>query len=90
METKIFIREVRTNPKTGHITIRLQSETTEGESKWHGPFDDYGVDATTFHGRFAGDIEQLKTHLATQHKAKIGIHADLADRLAKMVGQQIG
>jgi hypothetical protein len=90
MDTKIFIRNVRTDPKTGHITVRLQAETTEGSATWKGPVADYGVDAATFHGRFNGDIDQLKTWLASSHRAKIGIHTELADKLAKMTGEQIG
>lgn len=89
METKIFIREVRTNPKTGHITLRLQSETTEGTATWTGPLGDYGVDADTFYGQFSGDIAQLEMWAASGHRAKIGIHAELADALAKRVGKQI-
>jgi len=90
METKIWIRQVRVNPKTGHITVRLESETINGSAHWFGPKRDYGMDADTFHGRFGGDIEQLKTYFAGQHKTMMGVHAALVESLTKMEGEVIG
>jgi hypothetical protein len=90
METKIWVRQVRVDPKTGHITVRLQSETTNGSAHWYGPKRDYGASADTFRGRFGGDIDQLKTYLAGQHRAIMGVHVSLVEELTKLEGEVIG
>ena len=90
METKIFVRSVRRHPDTGHITIRLQSETTDGSATWFGHLKDYGFDNEVFYGRFGGDIVQLTNYLVSEHRAMIGRNAALVDTLTKLEGKQIG
>lgn len=89
METKIICKQVRVDQKTGHITVRLQSETTAGNVRWLGHFKDWGCDAETFHGRFQGDEAQLKTYFAGQHRAMMGVHQQLVERVTKWVGEEI-
>jgi hypothetical protein len=90
MTTRIWVRQVRVDPKTGHIAVRLESETVNGNAHWFGPKRDYGMDADTFHGRFGGDIEQLKTYFANQHRAIMGVHVSLVEALTKLEGEVIG
>jgi len=90
MQTKIWVRQVRVDQRTGHITVRLESETTDGTAHWFGPKRDYGVDADTFRGRFGCDIEQLKTYFANQHRAMMGVHIKLVEKLSKLEGEVIG
>ena len=90
METKIWVRQVRVNPNTGHRTIRLQSETTDGTATWLGPLKDWGVDAETFYMRFGGEKQQLINYLVRQHKAFMGRHAGLTEELSKLEGEVIG
>lgn len=90
METTIHVRQVRVNRDTAYITIRLQSETTDGNAKWMGHFKDYGLDNEVFHGRFGGDIDQLTNYLVSEHRAMIGRSAALVETLTKLEGKQIG
>lgn len=90
METKIRCMSVRVDPKTGHMTVRLRSETTNGNAHWHGHLKDWGCDAETFHGRFGGDEDQLKTYFANQHRAMMGVHTGLVEKLTRWEGEVIG
>jgi hypothetical protein len=90
METKIFVRSTRRHPDTGHITVRLQSETTHDGATWCGPLKDYGFDHETFYGRFGGDIGQLTNYLVSEHRTMIGRSEELVEALTKLEGQQIG
>lgn len=90
METTIICRRVHVTPATGHITIRVQSKTTHESATWLGHAKDYGVDVELFRGRFNSSIEQLKTYIASQHRAMIGVHTGLVEELTKLEGQEIG
>lgn len=90
METKIVCKAVRVDPNTGHITVRVRAETRNGNAQWFGHWKDWGFDAETYHGRFAGDEEQLKTYVVGKHKALMGVHAGLVESLTKWEGKTIG
>jgi hypothetical protein len=90
MQSKIFVRRVHVHPDTGHITIRLQSETSHESAAWTGPVKDWGVDAETFHHRFGADKQHLIDYMVGEHKAFMGRHDGLTDELSKLEGTQIG
>lgn len=88
--TQIKIIDYGQDQKTGHISIRVKSQTVDGNSSWEGPEMVYGVDAVSFVKRFNSDIEQVKTWIAGQHKVYIGASKSLAEELEKLKGQVIG
>lgn len=90
MQTEIFVREVRHDQKTGHITVRLQATTTHETATWDGMVADYGVSADLFYGLFKEDIDELCKYLVAQHRAKIGRHDVLTDKLNELIGKKIG
>ena len=90
MKSEIFVRQVRVNPQTGHVAIRLQSRTTHDTASWDGPLKDWGVDAETFYYRFGGSKQQLLDYLVGEHKAFMGRHAAFTEELTQLEGTKIG
>jgi hypothetical protein len=88
--SEIVVEDVTVNPATGHITLWVKTKTTDGKASWDGPLRGYGVDASVFMYHLGGDVEQLKSYVHGRHRAYMGVHLDLVDRLMKMKGTSIG
>lgn len=86
----IRVLDYHVDARTGHISVEVQSETTDGKAKWTGPKRTYGVDALAFRNRFNSDPQQLEAWIASEHKANEGADVELTDHLLKRKGRVIG
>lgn len=87
---QIIVDDVRVDQASGHISIAVHSETTEGVKKWSGPQRRYGLDAAQFKHQFNNDIEQVKSYIVSNHLGYHGAHQSLVEELGKLKGTVIG
>lgn len=89
MESKVIVEGVHVHAASGHITVRVKTVTTDGQSTRTGPVRGYGVDAVGFVKRFNSDKTQLLNWIKSQHQAYDGADVTLATELMKLKGQAI-
>lgn len=89
-DTQIIVRDYHVDRLTGHVTVRVQSHTEDGDVKWDGPMREYGVSAAALIDRFNGDISQYEAYVAQEHKVFMGVHDDMIGKLLQRKGAVIG
>ena len=90
MKTEILLVGYHQDQRTGHISARVKSRTTDGTSTMDGPEMVYGVDALAFRHRFNSNPEEFEAWIANQHRAYIGASQAIMEHLSKRKGMVIG
>ena len=88
--TVIMVVGVNAHPESGHISVQVQSTTTQGSNSWKGPVKTYGVDANMFKLRFNQSIDQLMSWIASEHLGFHGSNQELLAALDAKKGTVIG
>lgn len=90
LETRITITDYNVDSKSGHISVKVKSQTTDGNQSWEGPEMVYGVDAVSFVNRFHSNIEEFEAWVSSQHQQYRGASQQLIDALQERKGKIIG
>jgi hypothetical protein len=85
--SQVKVEDYHVNPNTGHITLSLTTYTKTGNASWQGETKQYGCSLQMLRDQFNGDIDQLESHFAAQHKSITGPPPGLVEALMKRKGR---